>query len=238
MMRLHILMARRGAASRRQAERLIAAGRVTVNGRVTTQAGAAADPDHDTVAIDGVPLPAEPPAPRLIMLHKPRGAICSHSSRQGRTVFDLLGDIPEKLICIGRLDKDSEGLLLLTTDGALANRLMHPRYGHVKTYRVSLAGKVPATAMRRLAQPVLIDGSLTQPARVELERHDPAGDRTWVRFHLQEGRNRQIRALCDAAGLHIRRLTRIAYAGLQLGSLPPGKWRPLTAAETARLTGS
>ncbi len=235
-MRLHVLIARCGAASRREAERLIAAGRVTVNGETVDRPGTAADPARDTVAIDGTPLPS-PPAARTILLYKPRGCVCSRNRRQGPTVFDLLTDIPEPLVCVGRLDKDSEGLLLLTTDGELANRLMHPRYGHRKTYRACIAGRVSEADLRRLASPIVIDGRATRPARVSRESGPADRDRTLLCIELREGRHRQIRRLCEAAGLRLERLIRIAFDGLRLAGLEPGAWRDLTPDEIARLAG-
>jgi 23S rRNA pseudouridine2605 synthase len=235
--RLHKLIAARGIASRRAAEGLIAAGRVTVNGSVITQMGVAVDPDTDRIAVDGMPL-AEPKPMRTIVLHKPVGYVCSTNARQGRTIYNLLKAIPERLVPIGRLDKDSEGVLILTNDGELANRLMHPRYAHEKVYRVNVLGEVTASHLRALNGPMTFDAYRTQPAEVvRLPEQLTHGGAT-LRFTLREGRNRQIRRMCEQVGLRVTRLVRIAQAGIRLGDLPSGMWRELTADELATLASA
>ena len=230
MIRLHVLIASRGVASRRKAEALIAAGRVTVNGLATTRPGITVDPLKDKVAIDGHCLPP-PTCSRTLMLYKPCGLVCSHNRRQGPSVFDLVNESNDKWICVGRLDKDSEGLLLLTTDGQLANQLMHPRYGHRKRYHAYVQGRVSSAAMKRLSQPIEIDGRLTQPAKVARVASLSDRRQTVLQIELIEGRNRQIRRLCEAAGLSLQRLIRIGYGGLTLDRLSPGTWRDLTPEE-------
>ncbi len=232
--RLQKLLAARAVASRRTAEGLIAAGRVAVNGILVTQMGSTVDPVTDAITVDGAPLANAIPS-RTIMLHKPPGYVCSTNAGQGRTIYTLLQGISERLLPIGRLDKDSEGLLLLTTDGELANRLMHPRYEHEKVYRVLVAGKITPARLRILNGPMKIETYTTRPARVACLPSSAEERATALEFVLREGRNRQIRRMCEQVGLRVTRLVRTAHAGIQLGALPAGKWRNLTAMELALL---
>lgn len=221
--RLQKLISAAGIASRRAAEALIAAGRVTVNGE-TASLGASADRERDTVCVDGVPLRFAA-ARTYIMLHKPRGYVTTLSDERGRpTVAELVRDAGARLYPVGRLDMDSEGLLLLTDDGAFANALTHPSHEVDKVYRVTVSGDA-AAALPRLRAMREIDGEPIRAPRAELS---PDGTLT-VTIH--EGKNRQVRRMCAAAGLSVRRLVRVAEGALTLGDLPVGAWRYLTADE-------
>ena len=228
--RLEKILSERGVAARRKAAEIIAAGRVTVDGAIVTEPGARADPMRARIAVDGSPLPPERPAVRLIALHKPRGYVCSRSPRQGRTVYELLGSAEQSLLPVGRLDKDSEGLLLMTNDGALMQRLTHPRHGQAKTYRVTVSGALDAAALQRLRGPMDIDGYRLRPVDVDYVKAAEKPGRHILRFRLREGRNRQIRKMCNAAGLHVHRLVRIEMAGVALTGLQAGKWREIQPA--------
>ena len=225
--RLQKLIAAAGLCSRRTAEEWIAAGRVRVNGETAT-VGQSADPETDTICVDGVPL--TPPERRVyLMLNKPRGYVTTLSDERGRpTAAELVADCGTRVYPVGRLDYDSEGLLLFTNDGALADRLMHPRREISKVYEVTARGPLDGVA-ERLRRPLVLDGYRIRPPEVE----QTAPGRFLITIH--EGRNRQIRRMCAAAGLEVLRLRRIAEGPLQLGTLAPGAWRPLTEAELAAL---
>jgi len=223
-----------GIASRRASEALIRDGRVRVNGVTVTEMGTTVIPGTDAILVNGKAAVFDAPALTL-MLNKPDGYICSADRTQGETVFYLLRDIPQRLFTIGRLDKHSEGLLLLTNDGELANRLTHPRYEHRKIYEVSVAGPVSAGVLKRLNGPLVLDGSPIRPAMVLQKAWQADERRTLLEFTLKEGRNRQIRKMCDAVGLRILRLCRVQVGNLHLGDLPSGQYRPLTAREHAAL---
>jgi len=224
--RLQKVLARAGVASRRKAEELIRAGRVTVNGRVAAL-GDVADPGDD-VRLDGRPLP-RPERSVTYLLHKPRGLVTTASDELGRpTVMDLVPAVPG-LHPVGRLDLDSEGLLLLTTDGDLTLRLTHPRYRHEKEYRVwTDPPDVSDEALARLTSGVTLEDG---PARAERAERAPGG----AVVVLREGRKRQVRRMLAAVGHEVVRLKRTRVAGLELGDLPVGRFRELTAAETAAL---
>ena len=212
--------------SRRAADDLISAGRVTVNGAIA-ELGTAVE-EGDRVEVDGRPVATE--ALVHLMLHKPAGVVTTVSDPHGRqTVLDLVRS-PERLFPVGRLDRDTTGLLLLTNDGGLAHRLMHPRHGVPKTYRVTVEGDPSDEALGRLAEGVVLDDGPTAPA--EVRRIGPAQ----LELTIHEGRNRQVRRMCDAIGHPVRALHRSAYGGLELGTLAPGRWRPLTAAELETLS--
>lgn len=238
--RLQVALAERGAASRRGAADIIAMGRVSVNGEIVREPGARVDPARDRIEIDGVPLPRRREPPRTIMLYKPAGLICSADDAQGATVCDLVSSLPERLVPVGRLDKDSEGLLLLSNDGPLIELLTHPRHGHLKRYEVEVAGIPDDRALRSLRAPIEIDGRETRPARVEIIRraHGKNGAPfSLLSFEIGEGRNRQIRRLCERAGLRVRSLVRVALGRLALGRLRPGEWRDLRQDEIDMLRG-
>ena len=221
--RLQKILSARGVASRRAAEGWLAAGRVTVNGR-TARVGDKADPERDEIRVDGRLL-AEPARRTYVMLNKPRGYVTTLSDERGRkTVAELVTGCGARVWPVGRLDLDSEGLLILTDDGALTQRLLHPSHEVEKEYRVWVAGDVPA-ALPVLRGPMALDGVPLHPAEV---REAGPGVLSVV---IHEGRNRQVRRMCAAAGLEVRRLKRVREGALRLGSLPPGKWRFLTDAE-------
>jgi 23S rRNA pseudouridine2605 synthase len=223
--RLNRLLAQAGVASRRAADELIAAGRVTVNGAVA-EVGTRVE-EADDVRVDGRPLALERHV--HLVLNKPAGLITTASDPQGRpTVVDLV-DVPERVYPVGRLDRDTTGLLLITNDGELAHRLMHPRHGIEKTYVADVAGRPDETALRTLAEGVELDDGRTAPARVR--RLGPSR----VELVIHEGRNRQVRRMLEAVGHPVRGLRRTAYGGIELTGLEPGEWRPLTAGELQRL---
>lgn len=228
--RVQKILARNGIASRRKAEELIAAGRVTVNGR-TCALGDSADGELDRICVDGIPVGPDP-EPVYIMLNKPRGYVTTASDEKGRrTVLDLV-DCGQRVYPVGRLDMDSEGLLLLTNDGALTNRLIHPAREVRKTYQVWLSGASP-TQLAALGRPMDIDGYRIRPAQVETVFLRQGQAQVTVTIH--EGRNRQIRKMAEQCGMAVTRLRRVAEGNLQLGALAPGKWRYLTENEVAML---
>ena len=223
--RLNRLLARAGVASRRAADDLIAAGRVTVNGRVAAVGTQVAEDDE--VRVDGRALTAQ--APVHLVLHKPAGVITTASDPGGRrTVLDLI-DVPERVFPVGRLDRDTTGLLIVTNDGELANRLMHPRHGVAKTYVAEVEGDPSAAALRRLAEGVELEDGPTAAAGVR--RLAPST----IELVIHEGRNRQVRRMLEAVGHPVRSLHRSAYGGIELGDLPSGGWRRLSAGELERL---
>jgi 23S rRNA pseudouridine2605 synthase len=229
--RLQKFLAAAGVASRRRSETFILEGRICVNGEVVTELGTRVDPNKDQVTCDGQPVSIAPSS-ETIMLNKPQGYICSSNEAQGRTIYELLPR-DRRLVPVGRLDKQSEGLLLLTSDGELANRLMHPRYGHEKCYHVTVRGMVDHDQLQALRRPMTIDGYRIQPCKVEVLTERPL--ETVLTFILQEGRNRQVRRMCEQVSLQVIRLIRISFASLQLGDLPQGTWRTLTPEEIATL---
>lgn len=230
--RIQKIIASRGITSRRKAEELILAGRVTCNGRVCLL-GEQADPEIDVILLDGKPLPSGGEY-TYIMLNKPRGYVTTLSDEKGRKDITLLvSDCPARVYPVGRLDMDSEGLLLLTNDGDFANHLMHPKHEVNKTYRVFVSG-YSAQAQERLEQPVELDGYTIQKPQVRCISADGQGN-AQLEVVIHEGRNRQVRRMCDMAGMKVRRLIRIAEGTLSLGKLPVGKWRLLTEDEIEQL---
>ena len=228
--RLQKILASRGLCSRRRAEEWIAAGRVSVNG-VTAQLGQSADPDTDTIELDGKPIPSGTTYV-YVMLHKPRGYVTTMSDEQGRPNVTQLVDCGTRVYPIGRLDMDSEGLLLLTNDGDFANHLMHPKGEVDKTYEVWVTKYTPG-GEKRLQRPITLDGFTIRPPKVKLLAVQNDRARLYITIH--EGRNRQVRRMCDAAGMHVTRLRRIAEGSVSLGDLPKGQWRCLTEAEVREL---
>lgn len=229
--RLQKILSSRGVASRRASEQIISAGRVSVNGRIA-QLGESADPDTDTILLDGKPLPSGQEKV-YIMLHKPRGYVTTLSDEKGRqNAAQLVADCGVRVYPVGRLDMDSEGLLLFTNDGAFANALMHPKQEVEKTYEVWVSGyheAVPAL----LRRPITLDGYQIKPPKVKLLHAD--GTRARLLITIHEGRNRQIRRMCEVAGAQVTRLRRISEGSVKLGDLPLGKWRYLTEEELAAL---
>lgn len=225
--KLQKIIAARGLASRRRAEEMIAAGRVTVNGKPASL-GDRADPETDMILVEGNPLP---PLREYvyIMLNKPRGYVTTLSDEKGRpNAAQLVADCGCRVYPVGRLDMDSEGLLLFTNDGDFANRAMHPSHEIEKTYEVKVTG-FSESGFERLAQPMELDGYRIRPPKLKLQ--SVSGTTGRFRITIHEGRNRQIRRMCDAAGMKVLRLKRIREGALELGTLPSGKWRYLTPEE-------
>lgn len=230
--RLQKILSGRGICSRRKAEEYITAGRVSVNGAIA-RLGDSADPDADEILLDGKVLPSAGEYV-YIMLHKPRGFVTTLSDEKGRkNAAQLVEDCGTRVYPVGRLDMDSEGLLLFTNDGDFANQLMHPKHEVNKTYHVVVTGYTPDN-LEKLAQPVTLDGYRIRKPEVKLLKILPDG-KTLLSVTIHEGRNRQVRRMCDLAGMGVTRLIRVAEGSLQLGSLPLGKWRRLTPAEVERL---
>ena len=229
--RLQKLLARAGLGSRRVCEELIADGRVTVNGEVA-QLGRRADPGRDTVALDGVPVVVRDDLV-YYLLNKPIGYVSTASDPEGRaTVVELVPAEP-RVYPVGRLDYDTEGLLLLTNDGELTHLLTHPSFGVVKTYLAEVEGDPAPAAVRALREGVELDDGRTAPAQVKVVQRR-AGTAA-VELGIHEGRNRQVRRMCEAVGHPVVRLVRTRIGPLRDGSLPPGAWRALTPAEVRRL---
>lgn len=231
--RLQKLLSAAGVCSRRTAEQYITAGRVTVNG-ITAVLGQRADPDRDEILLDGSPLPGRARAVYLL-LNKPRGYVTTLSDEQGRpTVAELVQGCGTRVYPVGRLDLDSEGLLLMTNDGELMQHLLHPSHEVSKTYHVTVQGHVEGAA-ERLARVRDLEGEPIRPAEVTLLRQTPGSALLEVTIH--EGKNRQIRRMCARCDLGVKRLRRVREHTLELGDLPPGQWRYLTEQEIAELKG-
>jgi len=229
--RLQKILSARGVCSRRKAEEMISAGRVTVNGTVA-RLGATADPDADVILADGKPLPSQG-AYVYIMLHKPRGFVTTLSDEKGRpNTAQLVADCGARVYPVGRLDMDSEGLLLFTNDGEFANKLMHPKHQVEKTYETWVTGYNPG-AMHTLTCPMELDGYQLRIPKVKLLKAD--ADKARLQITIHEGRYRQVRRMCEKAGMHVTRLRRIREGNLLLDDLPKGKWRYLTAEEVQNL---
>ena len=237
--RLQKIISSAGIASRRSAETLITQGRVSVNGRTVTELGTRADPARDDIRVDGRRV--KPPARvRYILLNKPRGYITSRADPHRRpTVMDLLsnGGVRDYIYPVGRLDYDSEGLLLLTSDGDLAARLTHPRHEVDREYDVQVRGVPDAHDVKRLARGLVIDGRKTAPAEVTLRQviEKAGGSQSRLSLTIHEGRNRQVRKMCDAIGHPVVRLRRVRIGPITDARLKPGEFRELTAGEVRRL---
>lgn len=229
--RLQKILSARGVCSRRKAEEWIAAGRVTCNG-VTAQLGDAADPAVDTILVDGKPLPSRREYV-YIMLNKPRGFVTTLSDEKGRPNAAQLIDCGTRVYPVGRLDMDSEGLLLFTNDGEFANMLMHPSHEVDKTYRVLVQGYTDEN-LEKLKKPIELDGYTIRTPGVKLLRTRERGQAQLL-VTIHEGRNRQVRRMCDAAGMKVLRLQRISEGNVKLGNLEPGKWRYLTPEEVTSM---
>lgn len=226
--RIQKIIASRGITSRRKAEELILAGRVTCNGRVCLL-GESADPDVDVILLDGKPLPSGGEY-TYIMLHKPRGYVTTLSDEKGRKdVTQLLDGCEQRVYPVGRLDMDSEGLLLLTNDGEFANKLMHPKHEVDKTYRVYVKN-FSQEGLEKLGHPVTLDGYTIKTPQVKLITQQKHGSAI-LEVVIHEGRNRQVRRMCDLANMPVSRLVRVAEGPVMLGDLPLGQWRYLTADE-------
>ena len=233
MIRLQKVLADRGVASRRAAEELMREGRVRVGGEVVKEMGSRVAPDA-RIEVDGHPV-AGPAPHRYVVLNKPRGIVSTARDERGRsTVVELVG-ARERLYPVGRLDEDSEGLVLLTNDGAWADRVLHPRYGHEREYEVSVVGPVPPASIAALRRGVPLDEGMARAARVSVAG-GPRG--TTVRMVLNTGWKRQVRRMCAAVGLRVLRLRRVRLGPLELGKLRPGAWRDLTSREIRALGGT
>jgi 23S rRNA pseudouridine2605 synthase len=230
--RLQKILAQAGFGSRRSCEELISAGRVKVNGKVI-KLGDKADAMHDSIAVDNSPIPRRNPF-IYIALNKPREVLSDIDPKDDRTTVRDLVKVPGHLFSVGRLDYDSEGLILLTNDGELANRLTHPRYGHEKEYKVMVESRPDEEQLSIWRRGVVLeDGHRTLPAKVSLD--GLAGKGAWLRVVLREGRKRQIREMGKQTGLHVSRIIRIRIGRLLLGDLKPGEWRYLEREEVLKL---
>jgi len=227
--RLQKILAQAGIASRRAAEELITAGRVAVNGTVVTELGTKADPAQDRITLDGKPVRLEE-RKLYILLNKPVGYVTTLKDPQGRPVVtSLLKGVKERVYPVGRLDYNTEGLLLLTNDGELANRLAHPRHEVDKGYLVRVRGSVTEEQLRLLAVGVALEDGMTAAAVVTLVRESE--NNSWISVTIHEGRYRQVRRMCEAVGLAVVRLRRTRYGFLEAGELKPGEYRLLSAPE-------
>lgn len=233
--RLQNVLSHRGIASRRHAAELIEQGLVTVNGQIVTEPGFRVDPGTDSICACGELLPTETEQARTVLLYKPRGVISSADNSRGETVCDLMKPFfAERLVPVGRLDKESEGLLLLSNDGELTHIMTHPRYGHTKTYIARVAGHMEDRKIDLLRSRMEIDGYVIQPVEVEVLK--VGRDHTHkIAFTLSEGRNRQIRKMCSQAGFTVLSLTRVRIGPLKICNMQPGEWRELTDAEIRSL---
>jgi 23S rRNA pseudouridine2605 synthase len=233
IIRINKFLSEAGLASRREADRLIAEGRVRVNGRVVDELGSKVDDERDLVQVDGRRV-RNAPAPVYVLLNKPKGYLVTLKDPFGRpTVRSLLPAAIGRIFPVGRLDLDSEGLLFLTNDGDLAYRLMHPKFGVNKVYIAKVEGRPDKDALQKLARGVAVGGKRTAPARVALLSHSPKS--SWLRLELYEGRKREVREMCRAVGHEVLELKRVEFAGLVLGKLKPGEWRELLPGELRRL---
>ncbi len=231
--RLQKVLAERGVASRRASEEIIRQGRVAVNDVTVTELGYKVDPGADRIVVDGAVI-SNPEPKFYVVLHKPRLCITTASDPQGRkTVFDLIPDFGVRLFAVGRLDFDAAGLLLLTNDGPLANRLQHPRYGVPKTYEVRVEGCPDERTLDRLRSGVQLEEGTTAPAEVTMLRDSPKG--AWLRIVLHQGWNRQIKRMGETVGHPVLSIRRVAYGPLKLGRSAPGDWRLLDPREVRLL---
>lgn len=230
--RLQKFLSECGVASRRASEQFIAEGRVCVNGEVA-ELGRSIDPEHDAVTLDGAPIRQEQ---RLtyVLLNKPRGTVTTAKDTHGRkTVLECLDGVKERVFPVGRLDMDTEGVLVLTNDGELAHRLMHPSHEIEKVYVATVAGEMGEEALAKLATGVMLEDGMTAPAKVKLIRSDRHASR--VQLTLHEGKKREVKRMCEAVGHPVLALQRIAFANLMGGHLRPGEWRYLTHQEVRLL---
>lgn len=231
--RLQKILSQAGIASRRESETIIADGRVAVNGMVVTELGTKADPDMDIITVDGKAVTTE--GKRVyILLYKPVGYMTTMKDPEGRPIVtDLLTGVKERVYPIGRLDYNTEGLLLLTNDGALANMLMHPSHEVDKGYLVRVSGVVSPGQLKTLSEGVKLEDGMTAPAKVE--PFSESENNSWISITIHEGRYRQVRRMCEAVGLNVVRLKRARYDFLEIGDLKPGEFRFLQPEEVTRL---
>ncbi len=237
LVRLQKVLADRGVASRRKAEELIEQGAVRVNGH-PARLGDKVDDRKDLITVRGKRIAAAE-APMYLMLHKPRGYVTTMSDEKGRKcVADLIADVGARVYPVGRLDRESEGLLLLTNDGDFSNAMMHPAAHVPKRYRVTVRAEVDADQVLQLQEGILLDGRRTLPAEVTVltqTENATEAPRTVFEITIYEGRNRQIRRMCEALNMEVIRLKRVSFGGVKLGMLAPGKWRQLDPREVRTL---
>lgn len=233
MERLQKVMAHAGVASRRKSEELIAKGRVSVNGKVVTEMGYQVK-NSDTIAVDGVPINKEEPV--YILLNKPRGVVSTADDPKGRdTVVELIKGVEQRIYPVGRLDYDTTGVLLLTNDGELAHKLMHPKFGFEKTYVAKVEGRVTREDLNQLEKGVLIDGEKTAPAQVRIINYDKRTNKTLVELIIHEGKNHQVKKMFAAVKHPVEKLTRDKYGFLTTEGLQSGEWRELKQFEVNKL---
>jgi 23S rRNA pseudouridine2605 synthase len=231
-LRLNQAIAKTGYCSRRDADKLIAEGRVSVNGELVRDFSRAVDPDHDELAIDGNPLNIHDFL--YVAMYKPRGIVTTTSDEQGRTtVLDLLPVRLRHLRPVGRLDMHSEGLILITNDGDLTQKVTHPVHHLPKTYIVTVRGDLTNRDLKLMSRGILLDDGITLPANTRLINRDSTS--TTFELTIREGRNRQIRRMCEQLGFNVSRLVRVSIGELQLGQMTPGSWRYLTSVELRQL---
>lgn len=231
--RLQLILSRAGVASRRKAEEYIATGRVTVNGRVVTEPGTKADPDEDAITVDGK-LVGEEQEKATILMYKPVEVVTTLSDPEGReTIASLVKEEPYRFVPVGRLDYLTEGALLLTTDGELMNRLLHPRYHVPKVYAVKVRGRPSKVGLEKLRTGVKLEDGKTKPAVVDVLEENPKD--TWLQLVVTEGRNRLVRRMCEAIGHVALRVVRTEFGTIALGDLKPGTYRYLDQRELAQL---
>ncbi|NTW06308.1 MAG: rRNA pseudouridine synthase [Syntrophaceae bacterium] len=232
--RLQKIIAAAGVDSRRHAEKLITAGRVSVNDVVVSELGAKADAAKDVIRVDGKIISVEKTM-IYIVLHKPAGYVTTMSDPEHRpTVVDLISGVPERVYPVGRLDYDSEGLLILTNDGNFAQKMQHPRFQSPKVYRVKIQGRLSKDEIKQLSKGVKLPDGLFKPENIQIEKFNDKS--CWLRLTLREGKNRVIRRGFEAAGRRVARLVRVAIGDVTLDNLKQGDWRYLTPKEIARLT--
>ncbi len=232
--RLQKILAAAGVASRREAEKIITAGRVRVNGKVVTELGVKFDASKCRIQVDGNPIAQE--AKAYYMFYKPRGVVTTMNDPQNRrSIADFVENLPQRVFPVGRLDYNTEGLLILTNDGAMAQALMHPSHEVNKTYLVKCVGIIPDEKLDMLRIGVKLEDGMTAPAVVNLRDYDHEHNATLFDISIHEGRNRQVRRMCDAIGFPVRELKRIKMGPLQLNNLGRGKCRPLSEQELSQL---
>lgn len=232
--RLQKFLSDAGVCSRRKAEQLILSGRLKVNGIVVNELGSKVDPGSDKVLLDDKPVARAEGTGITIVLNKPRGYITSTSARHGKTVYELIPEYHPRLLPVGRLDKDSEGVLLMTNRNELISELTHPRNQHKKVYQATVSGSWNDAVLKRLNSPMTIDGERMSGHVRELREGEKSGRRI-LEFILTEGKNRQIRRMCEAVGLEVHRLVRTSFCGITIEGLAPGKSRALSEREAASL---
>lgn len=234
--RLQKFLAEAGVASRRKAEELIAAGKIQVNGKTVTEMGTKIDPAQDTVTYQGETVSKKGTQMVYLMLHKPEGVVTTAKEQFGRaSVMDLIKGVKERIFPVGRLDYDTSGLLLLTNDGDLTYKLTHPKHAIDKTYIAKLYGVPDEGALQKFRRGVVIDGRRTKPAKIQILEREKDGRFCTAEIIIHEGRNRQVRKMCEAIHHPVAQLKRVATGELKLGDLPKGKFRYLTEKEVKYL---